>query len=202
MRLALKCCLLFVLAGVSLSAWADNPVGTYAPCPQIGFANGCNLILTINSNGTVSPTLGDPNAYDGSDDQLVGIINNSNTVVTTLALSGSDIFGFENDGAGMTGTGCLIFSGNPFPCNDVAYGPTGYEGPNISFTITDANSGFVNFLNGGIQPGGTAWFSLENTASANGVTATVGQAPEPGSMLLIGTGLVGLAGRLRKKFGK
>lgn len=201
MRLALKCCLLLVLAGVSLSARADNPVGTYAPCPQIGWANGCNLVLTINSNGTVTGTLGDPNAYDGSDDQLVGVINNSNSVVTSLALSGSDIFGFELDGAGVTGTGCLIVSGSPYPCNNVAYGPTGYEGPNISFTITDSNTGFVNFLNGGLQPGQTAWFSLENTASANGVSASVGQAPEPSSMILIGTGIAGLVGKLRKKLG-
>lgn len=202
MRLALRCCLLFVLVGVSISAWADNPVGTYAPCPQIGWANGCNLILTINSNGTVTPTLGDPTAYDGVEDQLVGVINNTNQAITTLQLSGADIFGFDGDGAGMTGTGCLVNLGSPFPCNNTAYGPTGYEGPNVSFTITNNNSGFVNFGNGGIAPGGTGWFSLEEPATANGVTVTVGQAPEPGSMLLIGTGLVGLAGRLRKKFRK
>jgi hypothetical protein len=202
MRFALKCCLLFVLAGMSIAAWADNPVGTFAPCPAIGWANGCNLILTINSNGTVTPTLGDPNAYDGVEDQLVGVINNSNITITTLQLSGSDIFGFEGDGAGMTGTGCLTNFGSPFPCNNTAYGPTGYEGPNVSFTIGNVNSGTVNFLNGGIAPGGTAWFSLEQPATANGVTVTVGQAPEPGSMLLIGTGLVGLVGKLRKKLGK
>jgi hypothetical protein len=119
----------------------------------------------------------------------VGVVNNSGGTITSLAISGSNIFGFDGDGlAAFTGGG--------------TYGPTGYEGPNTSFTITDTNNGFVNFLNGGLLDGQTAYFSLEENLAAGGVPITVGSAaPEPATwaMMILGFGMAGVAFRRRKQ---
>ena len=47
------------------------------------------------------------------------------------------------------------------------FGPTGYEGPGTGFTniSSDTNTGTVTF-SGGVQPGKSAYFGLENTLTA------------------------------------
>lgn len=177
---------LFSLAFLMLSVQPASANGI-TTCPAIGSASGCNLILTINSNGTISSALGDPMPYDGIEDQLVGVINNFTSSVSSLTLTGSYIFGFDGDGAGES----YYSPSGPF-------GPTGYEGPGTSFTIVDYDNGTVNFTNG-LAPGGTAWFSLEEQASANGVGARITQVPEPASLTLLGAGLVGLLLSRRKR---
>lgn len=159
-----------------------------ATCPAFGADTDCGYLITINPDGSITagPTAQGP--YDGSEDTLVGVINNSPTPLTTLTLSGSNIFGFDGDGeSSYTGT---------------SYGPTGYEGPNTSFTIVDPNNGSVDFTNGGVMGnGGTAWFTLEeNLASiTGGVNVITGGVPEPSTwaMMLLGFGAVGFAMRKR-----
>ncbi|MGI8801347.1 MAG: IPT/TIG domain-containing protein [Solirubrobacteraceae bacterium] len=111
---------------------------------------------------------GDPNPsvgpYDGSDDTLVGILNQSSAPVGSLPLSSTTlpIFGFESDGI------CSGFNPGPTGC---PFGPTGYEGPGTSFGAisTDMMSGTVSF-SPPIPPGGSAYFSLEDTLSATDIT--------------------------------
>jgi hypothetical protein len=189
---------LFALAFLVFSV-APASAGTVAPCPQIGFANGCNLVLTINADGTITTNLGDPNPYDGIEDQLVGVINNYGGTVTGLTLNGSYIFGFDYDGA--SSLDCDLGGGSTYGCPyDYDFGGSGYEGPNTSFTIADYNNGTVNFTNG-LAHGGTAWFSLEEPASANGFSARITgtHVPEPASLTLLGAGLVGLFLSRRKR---
>src|SRR5580692_9608013 len=61
-------------------------------------ATGCNTLITIAANGTVTVTIPDTTPYDGSDDTLIGVLNNSPSAVGSLALTGSGIFGFDGDG--------------------------------------------------------------------------------------------------------
>jgi hypothetical protein len=151
----------FAILGVTLlmiaaaPAWADGCSGAPA---------ACGVTITISgSAGNLSATIsggGEGTAYDGSEDQLVGITNNSSVKVGAIILSaphqeGDNLFQFEtgeaNDGA------CVYFElGN---C-----GPTGYEGPNNTYVgiSSDFTTGKVLFKTPLAANGGGTWFSLEN----------------------------------------
>jgi hypothetical protein len=168
---------------------------------------GCNVLITFNSNGSITTTF--PNGqgfYDtGGDDNIVGVINNTSSVITTLNLSSTsdDIFGFDGDGA--CGTPGYTFNaqgpgGSTYAGACGAVDSTGYADNGITFSNIAGNdmSGTVNFP-GIAANGGSAWFSLEDPVD---LSLQVNPTPEPGSLVLLGSGLFGLAGMIRRKLAK
>ncbi|MGB8130233.1 MAG: hypothetical protein WCG81_10615 [Candidatus Angelobacter sp.] len=132
---------------------------------QDGRANeGCTILITLNANGSITTTFPNPSpSYDqGLDDNLIGVVNNTNKVITAVQLTSATvpIFGLEDDGVcGLPG---WTFSAvGPNPNCAIATDPHRYGPAGINYTIFNANSGIVNFGNGGIAPGGNAFFSLE-----------------------------------------
>ena len=137
-------------------AWADV-CGDAFPTDELS----CGVTITINgtprSFRTITPAESNQ-YYDGSDDVLVGITNNSSVNIGAIILSGTGpggpIFAFDADGA------CAILSSPPAGC---PFGPTGYEGPNNTFKLNgdDVTTGKVVFKTPLAAGGGTTWFSLE-----------------------------------------
>ena len=132
---------------------------------QDGRANeGCTILITLNANGSIVTTFPNPApSYDGGlDDNLIGVVNNTSKTITALQLTSATvpIFGLEDDGVcGLPG---WVFSPlGPNPNCAIATDPHGYGPAGINYTIFNANSGIVNFGNGGIAPGSNAFFSLE-----------------------------------------
>src|SRR5258708_31679777 len=132
---------------------------------QDGRANeGCTILITLNADGSITTTFPNPSpSYDqGLDDNLIGVVNNTSKTITALQLTSATvpIFGLEDDGVcGLPG---WTFSPlGPNPNCAIATDPHGYGPAGINFTIFNANSGIVNFGNGGIPPGSNSFFSLE-----------------------------------------
>lgn len=135
-------------------SWLPIKASAIGNCPAIGQSPSCSVLITINPNGSLKFQV-DPAVppYDGIEDELVGVVNNSGASVYGIALSGPDIFGFDGDGAGSGGN---------------------YNGPDNSFTITDANHGVVNFTGAnGLAAGGFSWFSLEGAPSKAQLAKTI-----------------------------
>jgi hypothetical protein len=175
------------------SSGALNAPATTAPfneCPGVGSDSGCQFLIILNPGGGPASIVSNPNIgpFDGDDDTLVGIFNNSGATVSTVGLSATtDIFGFDGDGicgidshthAHYTWVGNGL---NGFGFAGCSYGSTGYEGPwvsysnysssngyktgNVNFTVPDGNGGFTGLLNGS-----TTFFSLESKLSAANFT--------------------------------
>jgi hypothetical protein len=182
------------LAGLTMGGTSAQ-AASQAICPGTSFTNAtttppnCNLVITFNANGSITTTIptGATSNYDGTEDALIGVVNNTGHAITNFNVSnpGIDIFGFDGDGIDT-------FTGLPPAGTNTD--ATGYGGPDGFFTGIDAalDSGTVNFANGGIDPnGGTDYFSLEEAISLT--APPIISTPEPASLALLGAGLVGIA---------
>jgi hypothetical protein len=181
------------------TASAVTPPPLFTQCPALGWDTGCQLLITINANGTTTVTT-DPNQgpYDGVEDSLIGVLNNSSFGVSSMDLAGAGApltgpFNFDSDGLCSNvdssfppGTppppatnGVTTFQSPPSGC---PFGPTGYEGPNTGFTnyspatgcaTCTGNTGTVKFTaTHGLVAGGSAYFSLEGKVAAT-IVATI-----------------------------
>jgi uncharacterized repeat protein (TIGR01451 family)/fimbrial isopeptide formation D2 family protein len=133
---------------------------------QDGRANeGCTILITLNADGSITITAPNPApSYDnGNDDNLIGVVNNTGNAVTRLQLSSATvtIFAFEDDGLCSGPPGWTFSPLGPTPNCAGATDPHRYGQGGITYTVTNPNSGFVNFGNGGIGPGNSTYFSLE-----------------------------------------
>ena len=169
--------------------------GPFPQCPRVGWDLSCELLIQINANGTVT-VLKDPGegSYDGVEDTLIGVQNNSSFGIKTIDLTGvgaplTGPFNFDGDGICNlpTNVGPNLSTDNtsntftPGNCN---FGPTKYEGPGTMFTNYSpatgcgsciGNTGTVIFTSPqGLPAGRGAYFSLEGK-----VTAQVGVVIDP-----------------------
>jgi hypothetical protein len=140
---------------VALGLVGVTPVSSQ--CPAYGYDSGCGTVITITATNGVQIVQTGQGPYEGSDDTLVGIVNNSNVPISSIVLtSPNNIFGFDGDGIDTYGA----------PGN--AMDTTGYGGPNSYFTNINPSqtSGTVNFVTPLAPQGGTTYFSLENALSS------------------------------------
>jgi hypothetical protein len=150
-------------------AWAPptSPT-TSAPfneCPGVGHDTSCAILIVLNSDGTATITADSSQGpYDGNEDTLVGVLNNSGFSISSIALTSTlDIFALDGDGVcSSTFVNTWEVGGSPVT-NACPYGSSAYEGPNTSYSniSSDKMSGTVNFTNG-LANGANLFFSLEN----------------------------------------
>jgi hypothetical protein len=93
--------LLVVITAVC-AAWlapSSASAALYPQCPSVYKDTGCQFLLTkTNTSETISED-SSQGPYEGSDDALVGVQNNSSTPISSIHLSAEDeLFGFDGDG--------------------------------------------------------------------------------------------------------
>jgi hypothetical protein len=184
-------------------------------CPSTAFTNSdCAFIITIGPGGSITGDIV-PGAgpYDGEDDSLIGVINNSGSIFNgSIHLSGTGngggLFNFDDDGI------CTLQSTNSIsldycsPAQQAGNAPGDYQGPLNTFTDIDATFTRGTVVITGLEAGGTTFFSLESSpASINGgggpLITVDANVPEPTSISLVAVGLLGILlarGRTQRRF--
>jgi hypothetical protein len=151
---------------------AANPTPPFRQCPAVNLDTGCAILIVIQPDGSLT-ILRDVTQlpFDGSDDTLVGVQNNSSTTAPSIAIGSAtiNVFGFE---APTDGLCAFTFSGSGY-CTATPRPATGYEGPDTTFSglSVDKKKGTVNFTDagGGLAAAGTTFFSLEGALTASSI---------------------------------
>ncbi len=168
-------------------AMAAPPSPPFHECPAVGADTSCAILIYISDSGAQILTDPSQHVYDGVEDTLIGVLNDTTTTtISSIPLSGSsDVFGFDGDGVCDPHNGTTPFSPGPpganpgmGPCagNTMDTSDGGYGGPDSYFTNINGakTSGTVNFITP-LAPGQSTFFSLEGSISGadiNVVTAT------------------------------
>jgi hypothetical protein len=153
-------------ANASFGSAQGPALPTTAPfeqCPAVFLDPSCGYLIDI-TNAPKPKVLVDASVgfYEGSDDVLVGVQNDSSTPVSSLHIglagSGDDSFGFDGDGLCQPG-------GAPIP-GECPFGPSladpfDYWGPDAELTAENEDAGTVTFSTP-LAPGEYTYFSLES----------------------------------------
>jgi hypothetical protein len=104
--------------GIACIAPAGASAAAFTQCPPVDLDTGCQFLVTVTDAETTVASDAAQGPYEGADDALIGIVNNSSKPVSSIPLSAEDeLFGFENDGICSPGgvpvaPGCVILAQN------------------------------------------------------------------------------------------
>lgn len=164
-----------VLAQSASASGATTP--PFTECPAVGDDTSCGILIVISNNGAQILTDPSQGPYEGDEDTLIGVLNNTTgTTITSVPVSGTtNVFGFDGDGvcanpnptSGLPGADC---TGNTADT-------TGYGGPDSFFTNINGaqTSGTVNFIHP-LTPGQSTFFSLEEAINGSNINIVSGTA--------------------------
>jgi hypothetical protein len=171
-------------------------------------AGGATLDTFTNSGGTV----GCSTCNIGHLSYSTGALTSHNLTATTdtWAFAGGGAFKITSNGTALLPSGTVFTGTFNGPVTFVGtFNPAGDFGAGAwSYTLTGNVSGmFTNAYGGQSASGGTVQLTFDVhghvpfTTSVRGNTGTTSLAtPEPGTLGLLGTGLLGIAGLVRRKF--
>jgi hypothetical protein len=203
-------------ATIQLDAWGSSPTPTIVAYPAGLYSWDLGNVFTSNVNGNVS-ALG---IYAGNGtvfaDEKVGLYNSSGYLMAQVTITDSNLNEYDNYYWAPITTTASVVAGDTYVVvnyipitNGWSYGSSPIPGAALDehwatvdgltyyLNVSDlAYTGIPNPVVGGFYDGNTGYpYQLY-------MGGNVLLSPEPGTMLLLGSGLLGLAGIVRRRFHK
>ena len=194
---------LLAVGALAVGFGLGTPQANAATCPGTFYSGGdCNLFITFNSDGSITTT-GPGGTYDGSENSLIGVTNNSGHTLFNFNISDSqNIFGDMETGLSGDGISSSSYEGAQYSQIN-GFDNTYYAGPDNYFTILTATSGIVNFINdgtyNGLLNGTSSYFSLEYGINLSAPPVITTGVPEPTTFAIMGAGLIVIAVARRRR---
>ena len=136
----------FLLAGSAITglAFTTSPAqaNLFATCPATSFTNpattppNCNEVITFNRDGSITTSIpvGATSNYDGTEDNLIGVFNNTGSTLRSFNISAAGIFSAMDSDGIDTFTGATNAAAGMSDANVAALGADGYGGEDAFFT--------------------------------------------------------------------
>lgn len=140
-----------LLVGVMMLVLWLVPSGAsaaFTQCPPVYLDTGCGYLITVTDSETTVEGDASQGPYEGSDDSLIGIVNNSSKPISSIPLSAEgNLFGFENDGICTPGAApippkCVVLE-------DTVESSSGKEEPGAKTLKAGTECGYENEVKGG-----------------------------------------------------
>ncbi len=212
-ELSLKLCAISILAFAFAPARSQSPAVLLTD--PIAFNNGQGYSLGYTFNSSTAFTITALGYYDTgnlSERHDVGIYNADGTLLTSATIDGTGPtfgpatgqFSYSASFAPITlGAGTYQIMGDTGFIDAYAFSPDTFStSPNITFLADEFSYGSTLAF-GKITDGQLGYFGpnfLETTSAADLQPNTpVTPTPEPGSLVLFGTGLIGVAAAIRRR---
>lgn len=161
----------------------------FTECPQVGIDTGCQFLIDVTPGGTNVLQDTSQNAYEDSDDALIGVKNDSSSPLSSIPIStpGSNTFGFDGDGICDAFTevsaddplpsGCLEI-GTGKPCDPTADGSVGCAYPPAAGEPGADPDPYPNSTQNGYE--GPTTFFTNVSSDESGGTVNFSPAIQPG----------------------
>jgi hypothetical protein len=106
----------------------------FTECPQVGVDVGCQFLIDVTANGTTILQDTSQGPYEGSEDALIGVKNDSSSPLSSIPIStpaNSGTFSFDGDGlcdngAGPVPAGCVQIGTANTPCDPTNFMPCAF----------------------------------------------------------------------------
>ena len=115
----------------------------FTQCPAVDKDTSCQFLITVTDAETTVESDPGQGPYEGADDALIGIQNNSSKPISSIPLSAEEtLFGFENDGICSPGEGAFAPGCQILTMNSSNEKPTGTPGSPCTSATQASECGF------------------------------------------------------------
>jgi hypothetical protein len=155
------------MLGMVLLLASNAGAAEFTQCPPVYKDTGCQFLVTVSSSGVSVAQDSAQEPYEGAEDALIGVVNNTSGPLSSVPLEAEGLFSFDGDGLCDPGEMPL-----PSGCKPLSKQPNGEAVP--SGTTCAGQDGYCGFEPPPGEPTGVTFEGLTIAGFASNGDAVTG----------------------------